>query len=62
MVDGFVKLGMGAKKVTPVPWKADGQAQPAAAAGNTPAKAEAAAPADKPAASAEADSNAAASK
>jgi membrane fusion protein (multidrug efflux system) len=32
MVDGVIKVGMGAKKVTPVPWQADTKAAPAAAA------------------------------
>ena len=59
MIDGFIKLGMGAKKVTPVPWKEAGS-QPAQAAGGKPA--DAATPADKPAASAEAGNNAASSK
>lgn len=59
MIDGFIKLGMGAKKVTPVPWK-EAASQPAQAAGGKPA--DAAAPADKPAASAEAGNNAASSK
>ena len=39
MVDGLIKVGMGAKKVTPVPWK-----------GNAPAAAQPAAPAAAPAA------------
>ena len=50
MVDGLIKVGMGAKKVTPVPWKGDA---PAAAPAQNPAPAAApAAPAaqDKPAA------------
>ena len=37
MIDGFIKLGMGAKKVTPVEWQADktnaGTSQPSKAAG-----------------------------
>ncbi len=32
MVDGFTKLGMGAKKVTPMPWKGEGNAAAAAPA------------------------------
>ena len=55
MVDGFMKLGMGAKKVTPVPWQPQAAAsQPAPAKLEAPAKPDAAAPAaDK--ASSEAD-------
>lgn len=45
LVDGIIKVGMGAKKVTPVPWQ--GNAKPAA-----PAKADADASASKPAANA----------
>ena len=47
MVDGFTKLGMGAKKVTPVAWKSDAGAAPAAAPA---AGANAAPAAEKPAA------------
>ena len=39
MVDGLIKVGMGAKKVTPVPFKADGASPapaPAAPAGHVP--------------------------
>ncbi len=61
MIDGFIKLGMGAKKVTPVPWKEPGS-QPAQASSGNGKPADAAAPADKPAASAEAGNNAASSK
>ena len=59
MIDGFIKLGMGAKKVTPVPWKSDAKGAAPAAAGNGAA---AAAPADKAPAAGEAGNNAAASK
>ena len=47
MVDGFTKLGMGAKKVTPVAWKSAAGAAPAAAPA---AGANAAPAAEKPAA------------
>ena len=55
MVDGFTKLGMGAKKVTPVAWKGDGTA----AAAPAPAAAPAAPAADK---AADPSANAGASK
>ena len=63
MVDGFIKLGMGATHVTPVPWKnpSDKAAAPAAPAAGAAPQAEAPA-ADKPAASPEAAGNTAASK
>ena len=51
MVDGLIKVGMGAKKVKPVPWKGDGST--AAPAAPTPAATPAAAaPATAPAAQA----------
>ena len=52
MVDGLIKVGMGAKKVTPVPWKGDAPAAAQPAAPAAPAEQ------DKPAAapSANADS------
>ena len=63
MIDGFIKLGMGAKKVTPVPWKSDAKgAAPAAAGNGAQAGAAPAAPADKAPAAGEAGNNAAASK
>lgn len=37
MVDGIIKVGMGAKKVTPVPWSADGKAAPAPQQAQAPA-------------------------
>lgn len=43
MVDGLIKVGMGAKKVTPVPWQADAKA-PAAPAAPAAEKAPAAQP------------------
>ena len=46
MVDGLIKVGMGAKKVTPVPWQAG-----AKTAGATPPQATA--PAAKPDAAAD---------
>ncbi len=52
MVDGVIKVGMGAKKVTPVPWQADAKAAPAAAAPAAPATEKA--PAAKPEAAADA--------
>ena len=63
MVDGFIKLGMGATHVTPVPWKnpSDKAAAPAAPAAGAKPQADAAA-ADKPAASGDAAGNAASSK
>ena len=62
MIDGFIKLGMGAKKVTPVPWKSDAKGAAPAAAGNGAQAGAAAAPADKAPATGEAGNNAAASK
>ncbi len=62
MIDGFIKLGMGAKKVTPVPWKSDAKGAAPAAAGNGAQAGAAAAPADKAPAAGEAGNNAAASK
>lgn len=53
MVDGLIKVGMGAKKVTPVPWQADGKSAtpPAAPAADKAAEAKPdAAASDKPAA------------
>ena len=64
MVDGLIKVGMGAKKVKPVPWKGDAAAA-APAQAQTPAPAAApAAPAaqDKPAAQPEKADNAPAGK
>ena len=43
MVDGLIKVGMGAKKVTPVPWKGNAPAAAPAAAATPAAQ-------DKPAA------------
>lgn len=37
MVDGIIKVGMGAKKVTPVPWSADGKVAPAPQQAQAPA-------------------------
>lgn len=62
MIDGFIKLGMGAKKVTPVPWKSDAKGAAPAAAGNGAQAGAAAAPADKAPAAGDAGNNAAASK
>ena len=42
MVDGLIKVGMGAKKVTPVPFKADGATPAPAPAAAQPASAPAA--------------------
>lgn len=54
MVDGLIKVGMGAKKVTPVPWQAGNPAPanaqaPAAKAEEQPAAESKTAPSDKPA-------------
>ena len=50
MVDGLIKVGMGAKKVTPVPFKADGATPAPAPAAAQPASAPAATDDSKPAA------------
>ena len=50
MVDGLIKVGMGAKKVTPVPFKADGASPAPAPAAAQPASAPAATDDSKPAA------------
>ena len=50
MVDGLIKVGMGAKKVTPVPFKADGATPAPAPAAAQPARAPAATDDSKPAA------------
>lgn len=46
MVDGIIKVGMGAKKVTPVPWSADGKAASAPQAQAQPPAAQPAAEGD----------------
>ncbi len=50
MVDGLIKVGMGVKKVTPVPFKADGATPAPAPAAAQPASAPAATDDSKPAA------------